>query len=277
MSIDFFSKRTFEDIFILYLYKENPDLIDYSYYKNFKSNILFNREITTDIQLEDIPLVTIDGDKIDIQNILENRMDDYSTIRVESSEIEYYFDYVEKNLKKEICKKVYDRVISAIEKETGMSYPDILKKYSIRSLSDAIKDLNHDSKIDDLYDTIERCFLYSYDSYYQSKYYKEIVNGIEEYADELGVGIDTKKLKLYDNEGQLFTTVGKLIEIFKEYGDEEDYGNYVLDVSDFESLFSTYVDYMTSNVNNIRIDFDHIYGNEHLDNDVISSYILDEI
>jgi hypothetical protein len=274
MSLPFFNKKSnFENIEILYLYKLNPNLIDYSYYSNFNPNII-SKTILAYTYLEDVPLVYGGrygaGEKIDIIETLESR--DNFDIYVDSSEIEGYLDYIE-GKEEDHYKKACNKIISAIEKETDRSYSSIKEEYDVDSISATIEVLNNESLIPDLYNTLERCAIYSYENSIVSECEKNIIEAIIRYVNRIGLDIDEDSINLYEKKLQLKTTVNKLIDIFQENADG-DFSEYI-NTANLENFLKGYLNYMNEMEHNyVRVDLD-VYGDFDYEN--MNEHVLHEL
>ena len=271
MNLSVFKNSKFKDVQIFYLYYKDPSLINYSYYSDFDSNFI-NETITKKIDLSDVPIY-YQGEKVDIVYMLDRLLDYIES--ADWSEIEYYLDDVERKKKKkeDYYIKVYDRIVSAIEKETGKKYSEILKEYDISSLSDAIKNLNDNDQIDNVYMQIQDCLRYTYESSMIDEYEKKYLSALEEYISEVGIKLDESNTHLYENKAVVYLSVKELLNIFEESGEENDYD---LEIETFSSLLSSYIYYQEERLNyKLYADFDRVYGDYNTA--TVSDYIMSEL
>ena len=191
------------------------------------------------------------------------------------SEIEYYLDDVERKKKKkeDYYIKVYDTIVSAIEEETGKKYSEILEEYDISFLSDAIKNLNDNDQIDNVYMQIQYCFRYAYESSMIDEYERKYLIALEEYISEVGVNLDESNTHLYENEAVVYLSVKELLNIFEESGEDNDYS---LEIQAFPYMLSSYIDYQEEMLDSkIYADFDRVYGD--YSTATVSDYIMSEL
>lgn len=274
MSLYFFKTRKFKDVQISYLYFKEPNLINYSLYSDFDSNFM-NDNIETELELDELPIYSgrRRDDKVDITSILEQPIDYIDN--PDWSFIEDYLDDLEskKDKKEDFYVKVYDRIVSAIEEESGKTYSEILEEYDVTSLSDAIENLNDNNEIDNFYSELENCFRYAIEFSITNEYGNKYEKALIYYAKEIGINL--KEIYLYENRATAYLSVKELLAIFEEHGEETEYGNSVLDISSFSYLLDSYISFKEVNLNNIYVNFDNIYGD--YDTEEISNYVLDYI
>jgi len=272
MNLKFFKNKNFKSVKITYLYYKDPNLINYSLYSDFDSNFI-NEDVKIQLELSELPIYSgsrSDG-KVDIADMLERNFD-----YIESpdwSSIEDYLDDLERKKKKkeDFYTKVYDKIVSVIEKESGKKYSEILEEYDVTSLSDVIRNLNDDSKIDNLYTGLKDCLIYGMESSINNQYFKKYKKALMEYADGVGIELDEKEMYFNDNTATAYLSVEKLLTIFEEIEDE--YGS--LSTNNFTSFLSSYISYKEEELDTISVYFDNIYGD--YDTEEISSYVMDTI